>query len=296
MRIKKISWFLIFLFAFNVSFIGKTLALEKEEQGLLRLLQKTERSNWQEKDKIIRKWNKEIRQRRLQLSDDEKTKLIEMFEKESKFQEEYINNLKKQGFSDSKARNKFLYEYRKKGYYADYFINFALLVYSFKDTRAIPSLLKGLHYYGGAIVPTHIIAIGEDAVEPLIELLTSEDKTLRNTAFAVLATWVNAPIVTEDYSIDESLSIKDAKLLDRIKISFTKALHDKESEVRRRAVGGLGAFPEEEVIRELEEVSKNDPYSYYSEYEKKTKYPVRVGAKRTIEKLKTKMKNREPQK
>jgi len=67
-------------------------------------------------------------------------------------------------------------------------------------------------------------------------------------------------------------------------------LHNESTAVRSSAVFGLGAFPEDIVMRELEDVLNNDPYSYYSKYEDKVKHPIREDAKRTIEKLKAKMK------
>jgi HEAT repeat protein len=155
--------------------------------------------------------------------------------------------------------------------------------------RAIPGLLRALHYYGGEIVPTHVIGIGEEALEVLLGFLNSEDRTLRNESYGVLSGWVNAPVKAEDYAITKGMAIKDKQTLDRIKVAFLKALNDKDMDVRSAAVYGLAAFPDETVIKSLEEVAKSDPYSFYSKYENKVKYPIREDAKRTIEKIRNKM-------
>jgi hypothetical protein len=108
---------------------------------------------------------------------------------------------------------------------------------------------------------------------------------LKNTALFVLSVWVNAPITAEDYSITEDMRIKNQTMLAKIKDAFLIALNDKDADARSSAVFGLSAFPEDKVIKALEEVAKSDPY--YPNYEKG--YPLRNEAKKSIDKIKAKM-------
>ncbi len=277
---------IILLFGLTMPLLDNAMALEKEEQQLLELFKREYSLDREKRQKILT----ELHQGKIKISNDLKTELIDMFLKESRFQEEYIDMQKKQGVSESKAREKFHQEYEIGKGYKEYYLGFAGLVASFKEIRAIPGLLYGLNLYGGAIVPTHIIRIGESAVEPLLEIAKSKDSNLKSMALFVLSVWVNAPKATEDYSITEEMAIKDTKLLYKLKNFFLKALHDKDERVRSSAVYGLGAFPEISVMRELEEIAKSDPYSFYNKFTNKTEYPIREDAKRSLEKLKAKMK------
>ena len=290
MNIKKHIYIILGIIVFNFFCFDKCFSNEFINQPLLETLTKVEHSSWREKDIVIRK----IQSSQIKVLESEKSQLMEMFEKESKFQDEYVTNLRSQGYSVNEAMDKFTQEIGW-GKYLGYFGNFATLISSFKDVRAIPSLLRGLQQYGGAVVPTHIIALGEEAVKPLMDLIDSKDRTLSTMSFAVLATWVNAPIASEDYAITKEMAMKNPTVLERIKTIFLNALHDKNIDVRSSAVYGLKAFPEDMVLRELEEVAKNDPYSFYSTYEKKMTYPIREDATKSIKKIKEKMKIKIPQ-
>jgi hypothetical protein len=277
---------------FDITLIGAARLLSAQsskvgDTSIIEQLSKVEYSDWQAKDKVL----KDILSQKSILSEIEKDKLIEIFEQESRFEEDYVDRLRKQGVSLNDAIDKFDTEYRQKGY-GNYFVEFAILISSFKNTKLIPSLLRAYYYYGGAIGPTIIIGMGEDAIEPLLECLNSKDRVVRDTSYEVLCGWVNAPVKAEDYTITRDMVIKDKRTLERIKVLFLKALSDKDIDVRSAAVEGLGAFPDEGVIKSLEEVAQHDPHSYYSKYEKKMKYPIREDAVKTIEIIKTKMKNR----
>lgn len=266
----------------SITTIAAPDKMTQQTQGknTLKLLENVEHSTWQEKDNVLR----EIQLEKRPLSDVEKKKLLEMFDEESKFQQEYLDSLKKRGLSINEAYDKFGAEYLKKGY-LNYFSNYTNYIYTLKDVSAIPSILRGLHYYGGAIVPTHVIGIGESAVQPLLDLLGSQDKILRNTAFFVLSVWVNAPMAAEDYSINNNMLITDSSKLSSIKTSFLEAINDKDSDVRLSIVYGLGAFPDEIVLRKLEDIANNDPY--LTKYSKK--YQIREEAKKSIKKIKAKL-------
>lgn len=275
---------LVIISVLNINLCG-TLAQEKEEKNVVDVFQHFTQSMKHERSKIL----SEVKENKIQVSDKTKKTLIDAFEKESLSREAHVGMLKKQGIAENIARQKAYSDLGGKEY-VRYYGDFATLISSFKDIRTIPSLLRGLNDYGGTVVPTHIITIGEDAVAPLINTLSSNDRVLRNMSFFVLSVWVNAPVVSEDYTVDESMSIKNINQLERIKKSFLGALKDKDVDVRSRAIYGLAAFPDDAVINDLESVAKSDPY--YSEYEKR--YPLREEADKSIEKIKTKIKNKIP--
>lgn len=261
--------------------ISAAAAEEKENKRMIETFQGFSKSTKHERAQVLR----EVKENKIKVSDEAKTTLIDAFEKESLSRQEYTRKLKEQGLSENVARQK---SYRELGgkEYVRYYGDFAALISSFKDIRTIPSLLRGLNDYGGTVVPTQIIAIGEDAVGPLITASQSSDSVMKRMSIFVLSIWVNAPLVTEDYVVNENMSIKDQKLINKIKIVLVEALHDSDVDVRSRAIFGLGAFPDETVIKELEKAAINDPY--YSEYEKG--YPLRDDAKKSIEKIKAKLK------
>ena len=274
----------IFILFFCVFYSNASLADSNDAKNILSRLEKAQKSDWKERQKEIIDINKS-RRKGLKLNDIEKKKIIDMFDDESNFQEQYIKKMQNKGLSYDRALDDFAANYRKKGY-VKYYGEFAGLVSSQKDVRATPSLLKGLHYYGGAIVPSHITNLGEGAVEPLLNLAKSKDRATKVTAYSVLAKWVNAPIKREDYSITEEMSIRDKSLLNRIKSLFLKSLHDKDMDIRSASVYGLGAFPESIVLEKLEEVAKKDPL--YSKYSKT--FLIREDAEIVIKKIKEKMK------
>jgi hypothetical protein len=279
---RNLTCIIALLIGISVPLFNNAMALDDGQQ-LLNLFERENSSDREGRRKILT----EIHQGKITISEDSRKELINRYLKESRFREEYIDTQKKEGLAENKARDKFYQEYEvgRKGY-KQYYLDYSGLVSSLKDTRAIPGLLYGLAYYGGAIVPTHIISMGESAITPLMEIAKSQDRNLSSMALYVLSIWVNAPVSTEDYSITEAMRIKDKVLLNNIKIVLLQSLHADHLETRLRAVHGLGAFPEDDVISELEKVSKTD--SAYSKHS--SKYPVREAAKRNIEKLKAKKK------
>lgn len=261
---------------FNVS--GNLFAQEKG-RAFVNKLKRTEYSKGEEKGKIVKEISRE------KLSDAMKSELISIFENEFTFREKYVEDLTAKGFSADKVTDQVYKVFHKKEHLR-YYAGFAALIASFKDTRGVPGLLKGIHYYGPTIHPGTIALMGDGAVEALLNATKSNDKVLKDMAFFVLSVWVNAPISAEDYSIPENLRINDKNLLDKIKVSFLKGLHDKTIEVRLRAVYGLGAFPENAVLGELEKIIKDDS-GYFKEFQE---YPVREEAQRAIEKIRPQLK------
>ncbi len=284
MNIRRYVYIILTLCAFNFLCFTKCLAGEDLNRNLIETLNKAEHSKWREKNIVIRK----VQEDREKLLESEKAKLVEMFEKESKFQDEYVDNLRRKGFSINDAIDKFDQEVGRQEY-RKYFGTFADLISSFKDIRAVPSLLRGLFHYDGVVVFTYVISMGEIAVKPLMNLTNSEDRVLRIEAFAVLSKWINAPISGEDYEITEEMAIKNPIYRERIKTLFLEVLRDEDIDVRSSAVFGLRAFPDDTVLRELEKVAASDSYSYYSTYEKKMIYPIREDALRSVEKIKEKI-------
>ena len=287
---KKLIYILVICFLSSLIGIGAPQAAENKSGdtksiNIMELLQKMQVSSWQERNKML----SEIRSNIPGLSDAEKTLLIEIFDKESRFYGEYVQKLKDEGLTLSKAMDRFDREYNNKGYFS-YIVDFASLASSLKDTRVIPGLLRGLNNYGGAILPSHITSIGKDIIPPLIDLVNSKERVLKDMAFFLLTLLVKAPMQAEDYSLPDNIAIKDAELLEKLKTIFINALHDEDPGFRRSAIYGLEAFPEQEVIEALEEVAKNDPHYYM--YDGKKKYSVRREARSTIRILKEKIQNK----
>ncbi len=133
MDIKKRICIILLSGLLSLLYVDISFSDEKINLSILDKLRKVDHSPWQEKERII----KEIHRGTLKLSEVEKDTIIDMFEKESKFQQEYVTNAIKQGISLNKSYENFHELYDKKGY-ADYFIDFATFVSSFKDVRAIP--------------------------------------------------------------------------------------------------------------------------------------------------------------
>ncbi|MBI5101746.1 MAG: hypothetical protein HZB33_07940 [Nitrospirae bacterium] len=254
--------------------------MASDAQNLIKLFEGPRTAKYEERRNMIKK----VKEGKLQVSGEIKKLLIDRFEKASNLQEAYVEKLGKQGISEGKATDRFYEEYGGQEY-AQFYGDFAALVAAFKDTRAIQSLLKGLYYYGGNVLPTEVISTGENAVEPLISETKSRNKLLRRMAFFVLSVWANAPVAYQDYSIGEELAIKNITQLNDLKEIFLKALSDEEKDIRLSAAYGLGVFPEAAVIQKLEEVVSSD--SYQTKYSKQ--YIVRDEAARTITRLKKKM-------
>ena len=287
---KKRIYIVVICLLFSFISIGAPQASEgmpgdTEANNIMELLRNAEDSSWQDRNKML----SEIRSNISGLTDAEMTLLIDIFNKESRFRGEYVQKLKDEGLTLNKASDRFRKEYIKKGYMR-YFVDFADLASSLNDTRVIPGLLRGLRNYGGAILPSHITSIGRDAIATLVDLMDSKERVLRIRATSMLVLLVKAPINAEDYSIPESMAIKDAELLEKLKAIFLKALHDEDVDVRSNAVFGLVVFPEQEVLEALEEVAKNDPE--FAEFQDIKYYTIREFAKRTIKELKEKMQNR----
>ena len=286
MNYKKLTYSFFIIFTVAFLYIDNCYAGKELKLNFLETLQKVENSDWREKAKVI----SEIRTTNPKLSDAEKGKLILIFDKESKFQEEYIEDQKKRGLSPVDANYKFYDEVGTREYWT-YFREFTEIISSFKEKKAIPSLLRGVRYFvGEGNFAIYIIDMGEQVIETLIELTNSNDKVLRTTSFSVLAQWVQAPIQTEDWGLTEDQVINDKALLSSIKKVFMNGLQDKDTGIRRQAVYGLKAFPEEDVVKALEDIAKNDPYEFH--YEQKTEHPIREEALWSIEKIKEKMKNK----
>lgn len=277
MRNKKRICLYLFFAASGLFNISGNLFTQEKGQDLVNKLKHTEYTKGEEKGKIV----KEIVKEKGKLSNAMKSELIRIFENEFAFREKYFDDLKAKGFSVDKASNQ-VYKVFHKREHIRYYADFAELISSFKDKRGVPGILKGIRYYGPAIHPGAIALMGDGAAKALLNATKSNDKVLKDMAFFVLSVWVNAPIFAEDYSIPEELRIKDKNLLDKIKASFLEGLHDKTINVRSSAVYGLGAFPENDVVTELEKIRKDDPY--FSKYSKK--YPIREDAQKAIEKIK----------
>jgi hypothetical protein len=274
---RKSIFILLWTFLIIVAYQTESYAIgkkEKKEHNLLKQLEEAHKKGWNDRYKLI----KEISKEKENLSKDEKDSLINLYKTESRFQEGFIEKERKKGRNINAALDKFNSQYLKKGY-ARYFSDFSTLIVSFKDKRTVEPLLRGLYDYGGAIVPTHIISIGSQAVDQLLILSKSESRTIKEMAFFVLSVWVNAPLDCDDYLISQEMAIKNKQKLDEIKSVLLEGLNAKESGVRSRAIFGLQAFPEKDVIKRLEQVAKTDP----------DKEDVRREAKKMIETLKLKM-------
>ena len=288
MNYKKLTYSFLIICTVAFLYIDNCYAGKELKQNLLETLQRVENSDWREKAKVIN----EITKNNLNLSAPEKEKLILIFDKESKFQEEYIEDQKRRGLSLVNATDKFHKEAGTREYWT-YFREFAEIISSFKEKKTIPSLLRGVcNFVGEGNFAIYIIDMGEKAIEPLIDLVDSKDKVLRTKSLSVLQQWAQAPIQTEDWGLTEDQAIKDKVLLNKIKNIFLRVLRDKDIDIRSAAVYGLKAFPEEDVIKALEDVAKNDPWAFSTKFDPEIRYPIREDALRSIEKIKEKMKNR----
>ncbi|MCK4846494.1 MAG: hypothetical protein KAS88_02395 [Deltaproteobacteria bacterium] len=210
--------------------------------------------NWQDRSEVLN----EVLYGQLEIPSELKDKFIELIKEESVFEEKFVKNWIKTGLSEHEARVYFIQKYYKDGY-MQYYSELSAVVSSFKDVRVVPFLLKGIYYGGGAVVPTHVINIGEGAVNPLFDAMRSDDMLMKRESVFVFSVWVNPPRDSDDYGVSEEMLITDSETLEKIKTAFLEALGDSDERVRVHAVYGLGAFPEDIVISRLEEIAKNDP-------------------------------------
>lgn len=263
---------------FGLFSIAGALFAKEKDQNLISKLKSTDYSKGEEKQKII----KDISHRKRKLTDAMKSELIGIFDNEFVIREKYIEDLKSKGLSVQEANDEALKVFHNK-VIIKYYAELAALIASFKDSRGVPSLLRGIGYYGPSINPGTVASMGEGVVEILLNTAKSDEKMLKNMAFFVLSVWVNAPVFAEDYSITEDMRINDKHLLNKIKLSFLEGLRDSDIDVRSHAVYGLGAFPEKIVIDALEKVATEDT----GYYEESKEYPVRGDAQKALKKIKS---------
>jgi HEAT repeat protein len=120
-----------------------------------------------------------------------------------------------------------------------------------KDERAIPTLLESLNDEDSDVrwkAESGLVKIGEKAVEPLIELISTKDWQLRARAVEVLG------------KIGDDRAIKPL-----IKIITPGKYWDQHRQVRGKTAEALGKIGDHEALNALKELNSKDDYKYVRE-------------------------------
>lgn len=279
--------FMLIAFVLSVSNSGATE--DGDKNNLLKSFEKMQNNDWKfRKNEIdLLEKNNSFNNK---LTNEEITLIINIFDIESKFKYNYIKDKKNKNKILNDAEQYFNSEIYTQGY-RGYYIEFAKIVAGYKDKRAINALLRSISNYGGEINPSHIILIGEEAVDILLAACGSDEIDIKNMAYFVLSNWVNAPISTDYFNITEDQTIKNKYSLEKIKKLFLSSLDDTDIDIRSMAVYGLKAFPEKNVINKLKIVAEKDSYSFYSKFKGEYVFPIRSDAINVIKELENKTVN-----
>lgn len=275
--IKRVIACIVIMFVFSVHSFGADV------NNFSQLIVKYKGASKDEKRKIIRVFaSKKIDKK--QIAESDLIYLIGEFDKESRLKPAFVALKRKEGLSLSQALSAADRKYRTNEY-KSYFLSFARLISNFQDKRAVPALLRSISEYGPEISPSNITMIGDVAIGALLESAKSNEAEVKRTAYYVLGVWVKGPFSSEDYKISKAMGIKHKQ---QIRKMFIEALNDEDIDVRSIAVSGLESFPDDEVVKKLEKVAEEDPYSYYSKRKNINKYPIRKDAQNILERIKMK--------
>jgi len=196
-------------------------------------------------------------------SDRIKVALIELLERENSFR----RNRTKENVQGGSTLGE---EYGR--YYGDLIAAVAGL----KDIRALNGLLAVITT--GKMATDGLAALGDNALDPIIERLGSEDAGMRQSAVIVLARMLDSENVQWISSSGSRAKIKHA---------FAVTIRDENPYVRIAAIKGIAKLNDSDSIALIENLAQNDPYEASQHGGDKGFFPVREVAKRALQSMKS---------
>jgi HEAT repeat protein len=156
--------------------------------------------------------------------------------------------------------------------YGEYYVDLALFVAGLKDARSINALTKVMDVAGR--ISTTLAEFGDAAVQPVIAQLDSP--TLRSDAIFTLGKFVQG-----SRNGRSPVSPANVQTIRQLLLKFAR---DPSPLARESAAEALQYFKNDsEVVRTLQDLADNDPYSRGKDLKTNTAmFPVRRAAKAAL--------------
>jgi hypothetical protein len=192
-------------------------------------------------------------------ADELKLALIQLLELENSPSRKYHREVKLGGYDSGEE-------------FISYHGDLIAAVAGLKDKRSLNALLGAMET--GHMAMNGLAALGDDAVDAVMERFNRADQRLRTTAAMVLSKMLN------------SGTIKNTAYVMKIKEVFMVAISDKDWSIRLSAIRGLARFNDPDVIALIEKVAKSDPREISWGGGRPSAFPVREEAQRVLQSMK----------
>lgn len=160
--------------------------------------------------------------------------------------------------------------------YVNYHGNLIFAVSSLRDPRAVDSLIGCIE--SGGMATSVLADLGVVALDPVINLLYSENESVRQSATIVLVEM-----------LDQKEFLQEANPVsrDKIKNAIIRSAKDNNHYTRISAINGLEKLSirgDSDAVKLLEQLAQNDPFESVQQGGKSNEYPVRDAAKKALQK------------
>lgn len=161
--------------------------------------------------------------------------------------------------------------------YSDYYGDLIGTVAGLKDSRSVNALAGAVNT--GNMATKGLAELAPFSIDIIAEKVNSEDWSTRSSATRVLSQMLEAANINR-------FEMKIPGLREKIKQLLIKKTKDSDYNVRLSAIDGLAKLQDADVIKVLEDISKNDSYESNVAKGRIKSYPVREAAKKYLSQMK----------
>lgn len=197
-------------------------------------------------------------------ADEINTTLIWLLETENNFMREYAKKFEITGEALTEE-------------YTNYHGDLIGTVAGLKDSRAVNALIGAINT--GGMATNGLAEIAPFSIDAVAEKAVSDDWSTRSSAAIVLSQMLKPANI-------DRFETENPGLRERIKQLLIIKAKDSDYDVRLSAIEGLAKLPDTDVVKVLEDISKNDPYQSKTSDGGTNSYRVREAAKKHLSQMK----------
>lgn len=161
--------------------------------------------------------------------------------------------------------------------YTNYHGDLIGTVAGLKDSRAVNALIGAINT--GSMATNGLAEIAPFSIDAVVERADSNDLLTRDVATIVLSKMLEPTKISR-------LETQLPGSREKIKQLLLRKVKDTNQYIRQSAIDGLAKLPDADVIKVLEDISKNDLYQTDPANGKMKSYPVRDAAKKQLNRIK----------